>query len=355
MKVYFKFDRESVPELIRTQIASLNGNLISLDGETFAFNFDPVVFTHAWQVLTKSPTGFGSDLSMYLAGTYDFFLRNSTSEALCLTVGTTDFKRRISEDLSVALASLFMVNSFGVEWNTIAQIPSNRNLSKLRPDFECFDSAGNRLLYEAKGRSNIASVIDAINKAVSQIKSYPESAIQKLAFITYFCSDERAFPSYTFMIDPQLPDTVLPDQDTAEQLHFLNVLNFGGFYESKKEYLSLLKARFSLKSALAEGTVSKRLVNRVNNAKEAFTIAFDQEAGTKKHYSYLGESFIIRTTELSAGSQTFKISAGIHSETKNRVLAEDSSRLLDRSEKILTADDGISVFNDGTLFMVSVG
>lgn len=128
MKIYFKIDKASVPEDIRMQISGANRNLSSIDDDIFAFSFDPIVFTHAWQLLASSPTRFGNDLSPYLACTNDFFLRSGSSEVLCLTMGTTDFKKRMSEDLSVAVASLFMVESFNIEWNTIAQIPQNSNL-----------------------------------------------------------------------------------------------------------------------------------------------------------------------------------------------------------------------------------
>ena len=72
-------------------------------------------------------------------------------------------------------------------------------------------AVGNRYIYEAKGRSSLDNVIAAIDKSVLQVKSYPEPATGKYAFVTYLCSDERAFTSHTFMLDPQLPDTVSPD------------------------------------------------------------------------------------------------------------------------------------------------
>jgi len=153
----------SVPEGLRNQVTQNNSSLNSLDDELYSFEFDPVVFTHAWQLLGNSPTRYGNDLSPYLVSTHDFFSHRDRNGLLALTFGTPDFKRRISEDLGASIASLFMVNSFGLKWNTIAQIPENHNLSKTRPDFEGFNETGERYLYEAKGRSNINNVISAID------------------------------------------------------------------------------------------------------------------------------------------------------------------------------------------------
>jgi hypothetical protein len=53
----------------------------------------------------------------------------------------TDTKKRLSEDLGVALSSLFMAEAFGVTWDTIAQIPQNSKLSILKRQTQNWQSS----------------------------------------------------------------------------------------------------------------------------------------------------------------------------------------------------------------------
>jgi hypothetical protein len=355
MKVYFRFDNGSVDASLRHQITAANSSLTPLDGELYAFQFNPVVFTHAWQLLGKSSTRFGNDLSPYLACTHDFFTRSvQTRDILSLQFGTADFKKRISEDLGVSIASLFMVQSFGIQWHTIAQIPENRNLSKSRPDFEGFTTTGDRYLYEAKGRSVVGNVIPAIEKAVSQVKEYPESALHKLALVTYLSSDERAFASHTFLLDPQMPDAVLPSLEVAEQLHFLNVLDFGGLFESRKAYLVLLKAWLAHDLAERSGTLSRGHVNRVSKALTAFIHAFEEDIRRREKLKYVNASFIIQSQEVASEHGKFRFTNGIHEEVANRIRSRGSSKLVGETSFRRDHNGGTSLFTDGTLLRIEI-
>jgi hypothetical protein len=173
-------------------------------------------------------------------------------------VATSDARRRLSEDLGVALAALFMVQGFDVLWGTIAQIPANARLSKKRPDFEAFDSAGVRFLFEAKGTTGLGNVEKALHKALSQVKAYPEQAARKLAIVSYFAADERLFPSYTLVVDPPaLPDTVAPTDDVARLLHGQKLFEFAGLPQTADAYLRTLS-----KHLRAEGGQISRFAPR---------------------------------------------------------------------------------------------
>lgn len=353
MKVYFRFDRGSVPEALKNQILDSN-SLTNLDGELYAFEFDPAKFVHAWQLLGKSPTRFGNDLSQYLGGARDFFDRTAQNGLLSLTFGNSDFKKRASEDLAASIASLFMVDSFGIKWKSISQIPENRNLSKTRPDFEGFTSLGERYIYESKGRSSVNNVISAINKAVPQVKDYPESALQKLAFVTYISSDERAFPSHTFLLDPQMPDTVPPDESTSKQLHMIHVLDFAGFTESKKAYLTLLKARFAKAASESRGVSSYSHENRISKATESFNSSFKTESEAATEIEYKNHLFLSRVLPVPTEHGKFKFTAGIQTGIEKQITGSKIDEIIEKD--LLVHDDHqiTSFFTDGTLFRVEI-
>ncbi len=201
MKIYLKLDSRSINATALGAITTRNSKLSSVEDEVFLYTFDPVVFTHGWELLGSSPLRYGTDLTPYLANTISHFRRIAGAIYLYLDFGDSDFKKKLSEDLGVSLAAMFMVDSYGVEWHTITQIPANRNLSLTRPDFEGFDFSGNRYLFEAKGTSTLSGVLPAIEHAITQVKTYPENALHKFVIASYFSGYRRAFPSYTFVLN----------------------------------------------------------------------------------------------------------------------------------------------------------
>jgi len=96
MKACFRFDNGSVDAALKNQVITADCSLTGLDADLFVLQFNPFVFTHAWQLLGKSSTRFGNDLSPYLACTHDFFTRSAQTGLLSLQFGTSDFKKRIA-------------------------------------------------------------------------------------------------------------------------------------------------------------------------------------------------------------------------------------------------------------------
>ena len=232
----------------KTQAIFKHSNAITPNGVgpngSYFLSFAPAVFLHAYTLLGNSPQRFGQDLSLYLSTANTFFDRGATSlvgHVSLVGINISDAKKRLAEDLGVALSALFMVEAFGVGWDTIAQIPQNSQLSKKRPDFEGFDGRNDRHLFEAKGTTVLGSVESALHKAIEQVKKYPEAANSKLAIVTYLASDDRLFPSQTFVVDPPaMPDSVPPTRDVALLLHGGKVFQFAGLPETAAAYIRAL-------------------------------------------------------------------------------------------------------------------
>jgi hypothetical protein len=220
---------------------------------SYFLNFTPAVFLHAYTLLGSNPQRFGQDLTLYLATTNTFFDKSSAPLDVHLSlvgVNTSDAKKRLSEDLGVALSSLFMVEAFGVAWDTIAQIPQNSKLSKKRPDFEGFAAHDVRHLFEAKGTTVLGSVEAAMHKAIEQVKKYPEASSSKVAIVSYLCADDRFFPSQTFVVDPPaLPDNIPPTKRVAQLLHGEKVFQFAGLPETASAYIKVLSKSLNAEAA----------------------------------------------------------------------------------------------------------
>ena len=351
MKIYMRLDKQSISESVRNLIITNNRLLSSLDDDILVFRIDPIEFTHAYQLLGESSTRFGNDLQLYL-GTVNTFFRNINHDGLLtLGFGDSDFKRKVSEDLSVGISSLFMVKSFGIKWETIAQIPSNKKLSKFRPDFEGFSAENDRYLWESKGRTSPSTILNAINKAINQVKSYPEKAKHKFAIITYFSTDDRAFPSKTFVIDPQLPDILLPDMETAKYLHYIKVLEFSGFLEAKKAYIDYLFLMFRKKLSL-RGTDTWQYNQRINDKIGFISSAIDRIREDYEQTIINNYTFLCKTTEIEHEDTIYIIKRGV----MDSVLNSLSNGLVPdlNVQNYLNSAEGVSIFSDGTFFNISV-
>src|SRR5438876_6068448 len=199
---------------------------------------NPAVFTHAYLLLGEHPQPFVSDLTLYLSTVRAFFERADAVGGINVPTGAnSDSRRRLSEDLGVALAAFFMVEAFRLSWELISQIPQNSKLSKKRPDFQGYTATHQRYLFEAKGTTKLPTVEKTMSKALSQVKGYPESAEAKIAILSYLSADERFFPSTSFVVDPPaLPEELKPDAETSRLLHFEKVLQYAGLPQTAKDY-----------------------------------------------------------------------------------------------------------------------
>ena len=260
-------------------------------------------------------------------------------------INISDAKKRLAEDLGVALSALFMVEAFGVAWNTIAQIPQNSKLSKKRPDFEGFDTNDVRHLFEAKGTTVLGSVEAAMHKAIEQVKKYPEASSSKVAIVSYLCADDRFFPSQTFVVDPPaLPDNIPPTRRVAQLLHGEKVFQFAGLPETASAYIKALSKSLNAEAA---GSGSASYLGRSKVVVDTLSKELDQGGA---HERTIGDvQFIGKLIERTADRPSVFFGA------ERRIL--DTLALLepeDGGESSLgqSRDPFQSVFPDGTCLII---
>lgn len=324
-------------------------------GEGFLIaEVDPIEFTHAYALLGGSSQRFGQDLRIYLATVRSFFDAMQPLARLRIpATASSDHKRRLAEDLGVALAAGFMVHGFDLDWTTVSQIPQNAKLVKKRPDFQGYTTLGDaRYLFEAKGTTAFGKVEKAMTTACGQVKAYPERATAKLAIVSYLESDPRFFPSFSFVVDPPaMPDSVPADPEVARLLHFEKVLQFAGLPETAKRYVDALAAVLR-GEWLSEGRVakpadaSKQLTARLDALKESFS---SERARTRERWMWDGreaegpESFLADGVNVWFGCETAILEAGTNFSTAaTRALAEVRR----------DTDEVASRFPDGTILRV---
>jgi len=330
--------------------ARLTKNLEAPD-RSFFLTFSPDIFIQAYVLLGDSPQRFGADLAFYLATVNTFFGMSPTVQTGFVSlvgIPQTDTKKRLSEDLGVALSSLFMVEAFGISWDTIAQIPLNSKLSKKRPDFKCFDAAGNRHLFEAKGTTALANVDKALSKAIDQVKKYPEAANTKLAIVSYLSTDERLFPSQTFVVDPpSLPDNIPPTKRVAQLLHGEKVIQFAGLPETAKAYLKALSVMLK-EEAADDGVPSHSYSNTWKF--EALSTKLEEEikqnnlqAREVKNVNFVGRNIF--------EGQGVRIFAGVN---RGQLEALTNLQFLSAGDTYLRieGEDRHSFFSDGTCLLI---
>lgn len=348
--------RVDAPTLLRAKSATgykrlLNSPHFPEDVRFLAI--DPTIFVHTYLLLGEQPQRFTQDLSLYLSTVRTFFERADASGGIAIpSNANSDSRRRLSEDLGVALAAIFMVEVFGLTWESISQIPQNSNLSKKRPDFQGYSSGSQRYLFEAKGTIKLARVESSLSKAISQVKKYPELAEAKIAIVSYLCADDRFFPSTSFVVDPPaMPENVRPEPETARLLHFEKILQFANLANTADEYTSTLShvLREKGRSVLGIDSSSARSA-RLSARRQELIEQFEIERATLVKQSALDVQFTGRqltddrsglTVFFGAGDQTLE--AGVSFEPFRRTL---ETRLIHSNNEVT------SIFADGTILRI---
>jgi hypothetical protein len=312
--------------------------------------FDPDLFTHVYLLLGQNPARSGHDLTYYLATVNGFFDRNEGLRQLRLIGLATDIRKRLSEDLAVAVASVFMHDCFDVDWRSIAQIPANNALSRKRPDFEGF-CGEERHLWESKGVSAPGGAEDALGKATEQVKGYPEPSLSKLAIVSYFSHDPRLFESSTFVVDPELPDVVLPDRETAQLLHIENVLQFAGLAKSASVYMKTL-ARYLKARRPGEESDSFGYLREPSVGDRALRFALKEERGRLQEREVQDRKFTGRRLTARVGGEENVFWLGVRSDLLDVVPSIPGLvQFVDELDSVTAADDGFSALSDATVLI----
>lgn len=356
-KTFVRLDEETISPDLRARILSNNGNLRQVERNVYLFEFDDDVFTHAVLLMGRYPNRFGYDLSLYLHSACCLLRGLNTDGFIVLDRGTTDFKRRASEDLGIAISSLFMVHSFSLKWETISQIPQNRKLSRYTPDFIGFTPEGKAFIYESKGTTRPQAVEATMNKALQQAKSYPENAENKLGIVSYFPNSARALPPFTFVADPRISDIYKPDTIHSLMLHFIKVLEFAGFEETRNSYEDLFRAKIKLEQRV-EGVkllLADRATWELKHLIDRVLQTYETERERVEQRQWQGYTFFGRLLEVpSLDGVSVSLFLGVEQRTVATVLRMEAS-LPSLGEIVgYHREERINVFPDGTLFQIEV-
>lgn len=351
MKSLLRFDAKSITPTVISQLTAANTAIRLVDDDVYLYEYDAAVLSHALLLLGQNPVRFGYDISHYLTSAALFYSRRSTAQRVSIDFGPSDFKKRMAEDVAIAQASIFMTSSYGVLWETIAQIPENRKLSKMRPDFEGFSANGDRSLFEVKGTTVTKNVEPAIVRGVDQVKRYPEAAVRKMVIASYFSCDSRSFPNFMFVIDPEMPDVVLPDRDTAILLHQIKTLEFLKLDDARKHYGDYLRNEFAVLHAEKAGTTNTRAKLASGRAKDAFIRSMAQ-AVQNPTADDSGVVTLYRD-KVKVDGEHYEIALGV---VQSVLTPLSQLAVVDQfpKESRVTASDSAttSAFTDGTVFTI---
>lgn len=333
-------------------IARQDGNTSSLSasselGEQVRFlEIDPAEFTHAYTLLGANPQRFTTDLTLYLSTVRAFFERTDCHRGIEVPANAdADAKKRLSEDLGVALSSKLMASLFGVTWDSITQIPQNNKLSKKRPDFIGFTPTDTSFIFESKGTTVLGSIEKQLSSALGQVKKYPVQARSKIAIVSYLAADKRFFPSSTFVVDPPFPDIVVPDARSARILHGEKILQYLGLEESAGVFLDAVAAKFRLGEA---------------ESSKAFERSYDQlqstlETEMRERELDSSDQSITRILRSSDKGPRSEVIFGVSPNTFSSI--RDLKPVEGGREQFSEIGDGFvqSNFPDGTTLRISIG
>ncbi|MCW8129986.1 MAG: hypothetical protein KIS92_06490 [Planctomycetota bacterium] len=315
---------------------------------------NPIVFTHVYLLLGNNPQRFTTDLSLYLKSLEAYFDRTTSVGGIAIPQSANpDLRRRLSEDLGVGLSTYFMVESFGLTWESISQIPANIKLSKTRPDFQGFTKSNDRHIFEAKGTTQLQSIPKFLSKAESQVKAYPNNATSKIAFVSYLCADERFFPSTSFVVDPpSLPESVPPNQQTSVKLHAEKVINYIGLERLSKEYIGILSRELAEELRLSKGDESSYTAQRhLRRAREDFHRSLNGVVPKLQPITYKNLQFLGRT--IYVNEMPYSLFLGVEKETL--LSLSGLYRPARGISSISFSEDNsmFSIFTDGTILRIT--
>ena len=263
-------------------------------------------------------------------------------------------KKRLSEDLGVAISSLFRVQSLQLNWESITQIPQNRKISKKTPDFLGFNPNIERSIYESKGTTQPQTVEKVMSRALEQSKGYPKSAKGKFAIVSYFPTGGKSMPPFTFVADPPISNIFIPEKDNSVLLHYTQVLKFVGFESTVQAYERMLAEKFRLEGQdQQEGTLfSLSSTLGLQSFQNQTRQAFDRERSTRETFAWENRTYIGRY--LDVVGTTNRLFLGIYLETIERILSLNTNIVELVDVRVRDGDEEISIFSDGTIIQAAM-
>lgn len=355
MRIFIKIDSNTIKEPIYSEIVSAVRTMESVEHDVFVFEFCPLEFTHAQNLLSQHPETYGQDLSFYLPNVATHFNQTEQNREISLGFGGDDFKRRMAEDMGVGMAALFMHKAFGVSWKTILQIPSNNKLVAKRPDFQGNNDRNEIFLFEAKGTTCPKNVAKQINQGLEQVKAFPKESRTKYVVASFFSGAVNTFPSTVFVVDPPGEGKIIEDRNRAIALHYVHVLKFLGLDQQAKAWRELLSADLSI-----DGNASSQSRERKYwNAKQAYERAWGGELGFEP-MEIEDETYLTLSENVETRGGVFQVTRGIENGIFERLKSgdflgpqgSDDERGLRPRGMPPSLEGDFSLFDDGSLFKV---
>jgi hypothetical protein len=368
-------DRKTIPIATFREILNKNKELHCLDEETnlrmendveeeiFIFRFDDMRFFHALSLLGKNPSRLGFDIGYYLNGVEYLLGKLPYYPYISVDFGPSDLRRRASEDFGVGLSSLFMVDSFAVEWQNISQIPKNKKLNNFTPDFVAF-SGNTKYIFESKGTTQPQKVSELMNKAIEQKKCSGEETEASFGFVSYFPNSKKIFPSFMFIADPPFTGKFrfLGTWGTI-MLHYKNVLEFSHFERTLPAFLGVIRQKI-----LAESYKEEKMRPNANNKELKYkkeleklrTMTaemrklFEGESKQLTRQIFEEKEFIGYQKKIKMEEQSLSLFLGVESSIIETIINLNAKAKFLKNTLLEEKRRRVSVFSDGTIFQAVI-
>jgi hypothetical protein len=350
-KAMIRLDIETLDPNVVNQIIA-NCNLTKIDEQIYSFEFDDVIFLHALFLLGNDPHRLGYDLGLYLNEVIYAIERLPNHEYIALDTCPSEGKKRMSENFGVGLSSLMMVNSFNIKWEHISQIDGGKGK---RPDFIALKDPY-VYIYESKGTTQANKIRTKMGEAIEQKNSYREQAERRLAFVSYFPTDSKIFPTFVFIADPPFDLTNFPKKWIVVMSHYLKALEYSHLNETLKNFKNLLYQKYRMKSFEEKPPYNIPHKDRIKLETLQKTVleVFEEESKKLKTMEEKNIRFIGFEKEFKRKNSKMGIYFGVDYETIENIL--NLSYEDNKFEDSYTQDNNIarSIFSDGTILKIEM-
>lgn len=363
-KLFLRIDRGSIAASDLTAMTSASRiTNVDVPEDCYQYGFESITLDHALLLLGENKSRFGFDLWHYLHSAHGLF-GHIADGFVVMPNGSPDFKRRYSEDLGVAIGSLFLAHTIDLRLETVAQIPTNTRLDKHAkvPDFVGFDGTKRKRVYECKGTTAPDDVDKHRQKAKSQLADHHEANVTKFATVTYVPTSSKLIPPFIFVSDPPipLPSLSLP---IAAGLHLILVLEFAGLESAINPLREMLASWVKIEQSTADAEeISFRSRTDFQNQKQNFRSALTDAIERAGSIEIEGRRFAGIGRPAENQGQKIKVFTGVDADYANllgNALANgdpesDFTLPQYQSEATMTGtqDGNYSRFSDGSLLHV---
>ena len=312
-KLFVRIDRGSIA---RDDFAAMTSahriTNVDVHEDCFQYGFDSITLDHALLLLGQNKSRFGFDLWPYLHSAHGLFGRIADGFVV-MPSGSPDFKRRYSEDLGVAIGSLFLAHTIGVRLETVAQIPTNARLEKHAkvPDFIGFDGANLKRVFECKGTTAPDDVDKYRQKAKSQLADHHEANVTKFATVTYVPTSSKLIPPFIFVSDPPIPLPIL-SLPVATGLHFVLMLEYAGLEAAVEPLRGMLASWVKMEQLSADGDrISFELNADIEEQKQRFRSVLTNAVERAGSMEVKGRRFVGITRSAENQGKKVKVFMGV--------------------------------------------